>query len=135
MQDAPDAIIFTSKQLNELERLARDSLPAESCAFLLGSGAATIEEILPMNNADASRVSFTIPPAEILEAYKLAESKKLHVAGIFHSHPSAPAPSLTDRKFMEINPVVWVIYSTTQDKFGAWIFADKVREVGIKVRA
>jgi proteasome lid subunit RPN8/RPN11 len=133
MQDAPDEITFTSRQLGELERLAKDSLPAESCAFLLGRDSA-IEEILPMKNADASRVSFTIPPDEILAAYRLAESKELHVAGIFHSHPSAPAPSMTDRRFMEINPVVWVIYSTTQEKFGAWIFADRVRKVGIKVR-
>lgn len=133
MQDAPKAIVLTGKQTRDLERLAKDSLPNESCAFLLGSSTA-IEEILPMKNADASQVSFTVSPDETLQAYQLAEAKGLHVAGIFHSHPSVPAPSMTDRRFMEVNPVVWLIYSTTENRFGAWIFSDRLREVGIEVR-
>ena len=62
-----------------------------------------------------------------------AEEKRLQVAGIFHSHPAGPAPSLTDAKFMEINPVVWVIYSTTQNQFAAWVLADRMRQVRIIV--
>ncbi len=80
-------------------------------------------------------VSFTIPPEELLQVYRLAESKNLEVMGIFHSHPSTPAPSRTDEKYMEINPVVWLIYSTTQHRFGAWVFDDRVREVEMVVKA
>jgi proteasome lid subunit RPN8/RPN11 len=82
-----------------------------------------------MKNAEASRVSFTIAPDDLLHAYALAEKKGMQVAGIFHSHPSPPKPSGTDVQFMEVNPVVWLIYSTTENRFSAWVFADRVREV------
>ena len=37
---------------------------------------------------------------------------KIEVIGIFHSHPNSDAfPSKTDKKFMQSNPVVWIIYS------------------------
>ncbi|MER3408010.1 MAG: hypothetical protein C4292_04445, partial [Nitrososphaera sp.] len=114
-------IALSASQLQALENLARDSLPNESCAFLLGHVSTTtdtengrrnvlvqVKEVLPMANADRSSVSFTISPDETLRAYQLAEEKGLQVAGIFHSHPSLPAPSSTDARFMEVNPVVWV---------------------------
>jgi proteasome lid subunit RPN8/RPN11 len=130
-------IVLSSAQLSQLEQLAKDSLPNESCAFLLGRGDSevTIKEIMPMENTDASRVSFTISPDETLRAYRLAEDRGMQVAGIFHSHPSLPSPSGTDARFMEVNPVVWVIYSTTASKFGAWVFDDGVKEVEMATMA
>jgi proteasome lid subunit RPN8/RPN11 len=115
----------------ELEWHARVSLPNESCAFLLGSGKEkiSISEILPIKNLHASYASFEIPPEELLKAYEYAELKGAQVVGIFHSHPSPPTPSRTDIRFMEINPVVWIIYSTTENRFAAWIFEDTVRQV------
>lgn len=100
---------------------------------MLGSGTdrIAVEEILSVKNAQATRVAFEIPADELLKAYDYAERKGLQVAGIFHSHPSPPAPSGTDRRFMEINPVVWVIYSTTENRFAAWVFDDDVSPVRI----
>ena len=128
---SPASITLSERQKTDLKKLAIDSLPSESCAFLLGREG-TVKEILPMKNADNSRVSFSIPAEEILEAYQLAGSRGLDVIGIFHSHPAPPAPSATDRRFMEINPVVWVIFSTTENSFAAWIFADNVQKVEIR---
>lgn len=130
----PLKVLLSSAQLQRLEQLAKDSLPNESCAFLLGEDdkEVTIKDVMPMENADASRVSFTISPDETLRAYRVAESRNMQVAGIFHSHPSPPSPSGTDARFMEVNPVVWVIYSTTVNRFGAWVFKDgRVKEVEI----
>lgn len=133
MPDFPTSIALTSGQLAGLEKLAKESMPAESCAFLLGRGEnqVVVSEVLPMKNAEASRVSFTIAPGDLLHAYEHAEKKGLQVAGIFHSHPAPPGPSGTDAQFMEVNPVVWLIYSTTENRFAAWVFADRVREVKI----
>jgi proteasome lid subunit RPN8/RPN11 len=110
-------------------------MPNESCAFLLGSGQdrVAIAEILPVRDAHATYASFEISPDELLKAYDYAERKNLQVAGIFHSHPSPPSPSRTDARFMEINPVVWVIYSTTEGRFAAWIFEENIRQVSIIV--
>ncbi len=103
---------------------------------MLGKGEkeTTVTEILTMRNADESIISFSIEPKELLQAYDLAEKKKLQVIGIFHSHPARPSPSGTDIKFMEINPVVWLIYSTTNGQFKAYIYDNDVREVAVKIK-
>jgi proteasome lid subunit RPN8/RPN11 len=126
-------IALTAAQLEQLASLAKASLPSESCAFLLGKDDRVVE-VLPMRNADESAVTFSIEPSELLQAYDLAESKKLQVIGIFHSHPAKPAPSSTDKKFMEINPVVWLIYSTTERQFKAYLYDDMVKEVAVKIK-
>ena len=128
-------IILTAGQLDSLASLAKQSLPNESCAFLLGKGEneVTVTDVLPMQNADQSMVSFSIEPKELLQAYELAEKKNLQIVGIFHSHPATPVPSITDTKFMEINPVVWLIYSTINKEFKAYVYDDSVREVAVKI--
>ena len=125
-------ISLAPTQIEQLTRLARSSLPNESCAFLLGKKDRVVE-ILTMQNADQSAISFSIEPQDVLRAYDVAESKKLQVIGIFHSHPARPAPSNTDKKFMEINPVVWLIYSTTEQEFKAYFYDSDVREVAVKI--
>lgn len=127
-------ISLAEGQIEQLASLARGSLPNESCAFLLGRNDIVVE-ILPMQNADESVMSFSIEPQEVLRAYDFAESKKLQVIGIFHSHPAKAAPSSTDLKFMEINPVVWLIYSTTEQKFKAYVYDSDVKEVALRIMA
>ncbi len=116
-----------------LEGIAKDALPNESCAFLLGHND-NVKEILKVRNSDESPVTFRIESADLLHTYYLAESKGMQVIAIFHSHPAKPWPSSTDVKFMEINPVVWVIYSTTDDQLRAFIYDDDlVKEVHIRI--
>jgi proteasome lid subunit RPN8/RPN11 len=126
-------IWLTLGQLEELVNIAKDGLPHESCALLLGENNAVVE-ILPMRNVDESPITFSIEPTELLHAYNLAESKGMQVIAIFHSHPAKPFPSSTDRKFMQINPVVWLIYSTTERRLKAFVYDDNdsVKEIPIR---
>lgn len=127
-------ISLTAAQVRQLSEIAKDALPNESCAFLLGHDDKVVK-ILPMRNIDESPVTFSIDPAELLHAYNLAESKGMQVIAIFHSHPAKPWPSSTDIKFMEINPVVWVIYSTTESQLKAFVYNDEdfVKEIDIRI--
>ena len=125
-------VSLTQLQIDELVRVAKDALPNESCAILLGLKG-RIMEILPMRNVDESPLTFSIDPAELIHVYDLAESKELEVIAIFHSHPSRPSPSGTDRKFMEINPVVWIIYSTIEENMKAFVYDEDIKEVSIKI--
>ena len=129
-----DNISLTSAQVSQLKGLAKDALPNESCALLLGVNDEVVE-ILPMRNIDESPVSFNIEPAELLNAYDLAERKGMQVIAIFHSHPAKPSPSSTDIKFMEINPVIWLIYSTTENQLKAFVYDDDdiVEEIAIAI--
>jgi proteasome lid subunit RPN8/RPN11 len=127
-------ISLTAEQIRKLEGIAKDALPNESCAFLLGHNDKVIE-ILPMRNIDESSVTFSIEPAELLNAYNLAESRGMNIIAIFHSHPAKPRPSRTDIKYMEINPIAWVIYSTTKSQMKAFIYDedDVVKEIDIRI--
>ncbi len=127
-------ISLSATQIRKLEGIAKDSLPNESCAFLLGHND-KVKEILEVRNSDQSPLTFRIESKDLLHAYYLAESKGMQVIAIFHSHPTKPWPSSTDVKFMEINPVVWVIYSTTDGQLKAFIYDDDdlVKEVHVRI--
>ncbi len=129
-------ISLTAPQVQELIKLAKDVLPNECCALLLGkhTDSGKVAMILPLRNIDESPVSFSIDPAELLNAYNLAESKGMEVTAIFHSHPAKASPSSTDIKYMQINPVIWLIYSTTENEIKAFEYENEViREIAIRI--
>ena len=140
MESQIRSFIVNQFQIERLACLARDSLPNESCALLLGNNTNKENEIqvietLSMKNSDASPTTrFRIDSQELINGYLRAEKMGLNVIGIFHSHPAPPIPSSTDKIFMEINPVVWLIYSTLTNESRAYIFEQKkIREVRLSV--
>jgi proteasome lid subunit RPN8/RPN11 len=140
MESQIQSFILNQFELERLACLARDSLPNESCALLLGNNTDKENEIqvietLPMKNSDALPTTrFRIDSQELINGYLRAEKMGLNVVGIFHSHPAPPIPSSTDKIFMEINPVVWLIYSTLTNESRAYIYEQKkVREVRLRV--
>jgi proteasome lid subunit RPN8/RPN11 len=140
MDSQIQSFILTQFQLERLASLARDSLPNESCALLLGNNTNKENEIqvietLSMKNSDASPTTrFRIDSQELINGYLRAEKMGLNVIGIFHSHPAPPIPSSTDKIFMEINPVIWLIYSTLTNESRAYIFEqERIREVRLSV--
>jgi proteasome lid subunit RPN8/RPN11 len=129
-------LTITKNQKQALIEHAKKHAPNESCALLFGkedSDTYTVKEVFFASNADRSPINFTIPNEELLKGYQEAESKNLDVIGIFHSHPHSKAvPSATDRKFMEVNPVVWVIFSNEFGGFEAYILESEIRSVPIR---
>jgi proteasome lid subunit RPN8/RPN11 len=129
-------LIITESQKRILVEHADKHAPNESCALLFGKekdDAYTVNEVFLTVNADESPINFTISNDELLRGYREAERRHLDVIGIFHSHPhSEAAPSSTDRKFMEINPVVWVIFSNKLQSFEAYILETEIRSIPIK---
>ena len=131
-------ITLTPPQIEELIKLAKDALPNECCAFLLGehNDDGKVAIILRMRNIDESPISFSIDPADLLNAYTLADTKGMEITAIFHSHPAKASPSSTDIKYMQINPVTWVIYSTTENEIRAFIYENEdIKEIGVKTIA
>jgi proteasome lid subunit RPN8/RPN11 len=70
---------------------------------------------------------------DLVNAYEYSSGRALDVIGIFHSHIYGIRPSKKDIRFMEINPVIWLIYSVSDFRFGAYIIEDSIKEVSIKV--
>jgi [CysO sulfur-carrier protein]-S-L-cysteine hydrolase len=131
-----ESISIHHSDLDTLEKLAVNTLPNESCAILLGKRSNTkpiVQYILPMNNSSHSSIEFTIDADDLYNAYDKSRLMNLDIIAIFHSHPSPPIPSARDRIFMLINPVIWIIYSTSLHTFKAFISNndDQIQEINI----
>jgi len=129
-------IVFLKNHIDILKKHSKEKEPNESCAILFGKNEDTrflIQDIFLTNNMEESPVRFTISPDELISAYDQAEKKNLEI-GIFHSHPdSAAYPSSTDQKYMEINPVPWVIFSNIADEFRGYILESAIVPVIVRV--
>ena len=131
-----ECIVLTQKDKDELVTHAIEQQPSESCAMLLGTkvdGIWNVGEIFLTQNIDNSQTNFTISPEELLKGYQLAEKMHLELVGVFHSHPNSDAiPSSTDKKFMQNNPVPWIIFSCVNNSLKAYLLDSDVIEIPIK---
>lgn len=130
-------IILNESQKKTLRECAKRESPNEACAILFGSiegTSTTVKKIALAENTEHSPVNFTISNEQLIKIYQMAEDKKMDVVGIFHSHPSSEAvPSNTDKKFMESNPVVWLIFSGISEEFRAFVLESEITEVQVQV--
>jgi proteasome lid subunit RPN8/RPN11 len=131
-------IILTKLQKQILSDHADNEKPNESCAILFGTedkGKLKVEEIFLTINTDQSPVNFTISAEQRLEADKIERESQLKIIGIFHSHPDSTAyPSNTDKKFMDLNPVVWIIFSGISKDFKAYVLESEISEIPIETQ-
>ena len=128
-------IILNKDRQDELRKYASSLEPDESCALLFGTydgEKIMASEVFFTKNAKRSRVDFAISNEELIRGYRTAEELGLDVVGIFHSHPDSEAvPSSTDRKFMQANPVAWVIYSGKTGDLRAYMLESEMVEIRI----
>ena len=125
-------IILSNSDKKILAEHAENEKPNESCAILFGKND-TVSEVFLTKNIEESPVNFTISNEQLIEGYKIAEERKIEVIGIFHSHPNSEAyPSNTDKKFMQSNPVAWIIYSGVNKDFRAYFLESEMKEIPIE---
>jgi len=115
-----------------LAEFSENQKPNESCALLLGKNT-TVMDLFLTENIEKSPVNFTISNEQLIEGYSIAEEKEMEIIGIFHSHPDSEAyPSNTDKKFMQSNPVAWIIYSGINKNFRAYVLESEITEIPIE---
>ena len=125
-------IILKQSDKKILSQYSENQKPNEACAILFGKNNEVLDIFLT-ENIEKSPLNFTISNKQLIEGYKIAEDKKMDVIGIFHSHPNSDAfPSNTDKKFMQSNPVVWIIYSGINKNFRAFILESDSVEIQIE---
>ena len=131
-----ESIVLAQQEKDKLVTHAIDEQPNESCAMLFGKKVGdnwNVKEVFLTQNIDDSQTNFTISPEELLKGYQIAEKNQLEVVGIFHSHPNSDAiPSNTDKKFMQNNPVPWIIFSGVNNDLRAYLLDSDVIEIPIK---
>ena len=125
-------IILKQSDKKILSQYSENQKPNESCAILFGKNNQVLDIFLT-ENIEESPINFTISNEQLIEGYKMAENKKMEIIGIFHSHPNSDAfPSNTDKKFMQSNPVVWIIYSGINKNFRAFVLESETIEISIE---
>ena len=125
-------IILKQSDKKLLAQYSENQKPNEACAILFGKDNQVLDIFLT-ENIEESPLNFTISNEQLIEGYNIAEQKKMEVIGIFHSHPNSDAfPSNTDNKFMQSNPVVWIIYSGINKNFRAFILESDSVEIQIE---
>ena len=129
-------VVLAQKEKDKLIAHAIEQQPSESCAMLFGKKVGDdwyVKEVFLTQNMDNSQINFTISPEELLKGYQLAVKMHLELVGIFHSHPnSGTTPSDTDKKFMQNNPVPWIIFSGVTNDLTAYLLDSDVIEIPIK---
>ncbi len=110
--------------------------PNEACAILYGNKIEeenTVKEIWLTKNSNPSPIEFTLSAEQTWEMDQKRKELNLEIIGIFHSHPKGDAfPSSTDKKFMQNNPYVWIIYSGINKNFRAFILESDSVEIQIE---
>ena len=123
-------IILSKSQKKILLEHTLKEEPNESCAILYGEKIEEeniVKEIWLTENIDSSPTEFTLSPEQTWEMDQKRKELNLEIIGIFHSHPKGEAyPSNTDKKFMENNPYVWIIYSGINKNFRAFILESEI---------
>ena len=132
-----ECVVLTQKEKDKLVAHAIEQQPSESCAMLLGKkvdDSWNVKEVFLTENIDDSQTNFTISPEELLQGYQLAEKMQLELVGVFHSHPNSDAiPSSTDKKFMQNNPVPWIIFSGVNNNLKAYLLDSNIIEIQINI--
>ncbi|MBL7805099.1 MAG: M67 family metallopeptidase [Saprospiraceae bacterium] len=107
---------------------ARLTFPDECCGFLFGTEEGDTRIVTDMLIVDNSlhgdkRRRFEISPRDYLRAEQYAIDNKLHLLGVYHSHPGSPAiPSETDRQAAQpyFSYVIVSVYERGRSNVLSW---------------
>jgi|TARA_B100000029_G_scaffold188248_1_gene185731 proteasome lid subunit RPN8/RPN11 len=131
------SIIIKNSDKEKLIQHAKCEEPYESCAILIGEEIEhgwKVTEVFLTENIEKSKINFTINPQEEFKIDEIARQKNLEIVSIFHSHPtSEPIPSDTDKKFMQVNPYPWIIYSGVTNTLKAYSLNLESNDISIDV--
>lgn len=128
----PSKIIIDKQTLNRLAMHSAECIPNEACGILHGiikQDTYIVQDVTFVENIAKSPIQFSISNEDTIQAY----DNSMDVVGIYHSHPASLAiPSETDREYMHVNPVAWVIHSGVDHTFRAWYMDDDMHEIAIQ---
>ena len=118
---AQPTLRLTESQYAAIVGHCYDGLPNEACGLLVGplgaNGDATgvVSEARPCRNADASAVTYTVDPRDMLGAMRAAEARGEEIVGVWHSHTHTDAyPSPTDVR-QAVDPAWFYVLVSLRD--------------------
>jgi len=99
-----------------------DGLPNEACGLLVGplggngDPTGSVSQARPCRNADASAVTYTVDPRDMLAAMRAAEASGDEIIGVWHSHTHTEGyPSPTDVR-QAVDPAWFYVIVSLRDQ-------------------
>jgi len=95
---------------------AKKESPLECCG-ILGGKDHTVEKAFELQNAEKSKIHYSVAPQDQLRVFEEMEKESLEMIAIYHSHPhTIPFPSETDVKLAFYREVVSIIISLKEEE-------------------
>jgi proteasome lid subunit RPN8/RPN11 len=99
----------------EMIEHAKKESPLECCG-ILGGKDHTVAKAFELQNAEKSRVRYSMSPEEQLKVFEEMEKDAMEMVAIYHSHPhTIPFPSETDVKLAFYPDVSSIIISLKEE--------------------
>ncbi len=96
--------------LDDLQQLAHQSEPEETCGLLFGDNGAVSGFLATKNVAKQPLRHFEIDPVDLIAAERAMRNGGPKITGYFHSHPSGSvSPSKTDAEMAAADGRIWLI--------------------------
>ena len=128
-QGTVDDLLIPRQIFNEMLSHCKAAYPNEACGILAGRGSKVVR-IYPIENTEASPVSYLMDPAEQFAVVKDLREHSLSMLAIFHSHPSSPAfPSPKDVDLAFYDDSVYIIVGLMEKNPEAKGYLIRNREV------
>ncbi len=131
------SIYFTAESWRRLQLEAEKAYPFEGCGLLFGPLASEkrVKKVVVLRNIlrdqGRGRFDFSFSPKEFMEAQKAADSEKLDLVGLYHTHPDhPPRPSPTDESQPMLAGWINIIAAVHGGKFKeakAWWREDEIQ--------
>lgn len=132
-------IIIPQELFYQLVAHAEATKPNEAVALIAGKikdDIAIAKTVYTPENIDHSKATFTVDPLILLKIYTEVENQEKQIIAIYHTHPAPPRPSNTDLSYMEVNPYIWLISSTSTPERpkGYFLLSDStLKEVQVEI--
>jgi proteasome lid subunit RPN8/RPN11 len=132
----PDRIRLSQAHWAEVVKHMAACLPEEGCGLLAGR-AGRVELVLPIENAEHSRLHYSMEPRALIAALGRLEELGLELLGAFHSHPAGPSGvSESDVREWQYPEAALVVCAPREESWGARAFiveGGRVAEVPLQI--
>jgi proteasome lid subunit RPN8/RPN11 len=113
---APDRLVITAAQRQQVFEHCLEHRPNEACGLLGGRGD-RVERVYPAHNKEQSPVRYEIDPKDLIKIFRDIDDADLELVGIFHSHVFTQAyPSQTDVRLAHYPDALYVLVSLANER-------------------
>jgi proteasome lid subunit RPN8/RPN11 len=110
MNNLSKGIYLNTEHWAQMEADVSIKAPEEACGIVVGEGNHS-RLVIQVTNILHSRSRFRMEPKEQLNAFLLAEEKKMDILAVYHSHPQGiNKPSTTDLAELTFPGIIYLIW-------------------------